>query len=446
MTDTWTKKSDIPTRRHSLSTSAVDGKIYAIGGDLAGFGLAVLSTVEEYDPITDTWTKKADMPTGRGYFSTSVVNGKIYAIGGQILRKGSPTVEEYNPMTDIWTKKADMPTSRSGLSTSVVNGYIYAIGGGGSAVTVVEAYDTGVGIRVATISPQEGHIAGDEFIAISGSGFPTDAIVTIGGKQLTDWDVTDTLITGITPLGEEGERDVFITTPSIDYQVFAGKFIYKTISNVAIKGITPTNGKQAGGDTGSITGSGFLPGATVLVDGIKATNVVVAATLITFTIPPGTEGAKDVIVTNPDGQKDTLHSGYIYNPFPVIDDIEPYESLLAGRTQITITGDYFMPGIFVTIGDKRIQRLDFFSPTELRFRTPADTAGPKDVRVVNPDGQEAILKEGFTYNPAPAISSVSPNMASLEGGTEITITGTGFLSGADVLIGGAEASYEKVGR
>jgi hypothetical protein len=30
----------------------------------------------------DTWTKKADMPTARWSLSTSVVNGKIYAIGG----------------------------------------------------------------------------------------------------------------------------------------------------------------------------------------------------------------------------------------------------------------------------------------------------------------------------------------------------------------------------
>ena len=31
-----------------------------------------------------TWTQKADMPTARHTLSTSVVNGKIYAIGGGI--------------------------------------------------------------------------------------------------------------------------------------------------------------------------------------------------------------------------------------------------------------------------------------------------------------------------------------------------------------------------
>ncbi len=75
----------------------------------------------------DTWTQKADMPTARCCLSTSVVNGKIYAVGGSPARNvGLSTVEEYNPATNKWKKKADMPTPRCCLSTSVVNGKIYA--------------------------------------------------------------------------------------------------------------------------------------------------------------------------------------------------------------------------------------------------------------------------------------------------------------------------------
>ncbi len=74
---TWTQKTNMPTARWNLSTSVVDGKIYAIGG------LGGLKKVEEYNPATDTWTEKADIPTGRTMLSTSVVDGKIYAIGGQ---------------------------------------------------------------------------------------------------------------------------------------------------------------------------------------------------------------------------------------------------------------------------------------------------------------------------------------------------------------------------
>jgi N-acetylneuraminic acid mutarotase len=137
----------MPTARSTLSTSAVNGKIYAIGGQMGrwgpGGGLAV-PIVEEYDPATDTWVRKADMPTARLGLSTSVVNGKIHTIGGL---RGTHVVEEYDPSADTWTKKTDMPRPRMDFSTGVVNGKIYAIGGTHTwpivPVPTVEEYDSG---------------------------------------------------------------------------------------------------------------------------------------------------------------------------------------------------------------------------------------------------------------------------------------------------------------
>ena len=139
---TWIIKADMPTARMYLSTSVVNGKIYAIGG--ASKIEVGISAVEEYDPTTDTWTEKSPMPTPRWGFATSTVNGKIYAIGGAEGHPGSPSkaVEEYDPATDTWATKADMPTARWGLSTSAVNGKIYAIGGGiPNGLRTVEEYD-----------------------------------------------------------------------------------------------------------------------------------------------------------------------------------------------------------------------------------------------------------------------------------------------------------------
>ncbi|MBC8229460.1 hypothetical protein H8E77_07935 [bacterium] len=100
MTETWTKKSDMPTAKSGASTSVVNRKIYVIGGTTTGFPYSgVVSTVEEYDPATDTWTKKANMPTVRCMLSTSAVDGKIYAIGGTttgISWTYTSTVEEYD--------------------------------------------------------------------------------------------------------------------------------------------------------------------------------------------------------------------------------------------------------------------------------------------------------------------------------------------------------------
>jgi N-acetylneuraminic acid mutarotase len=141
--DMWEKRTDMPTARHAIGTSVVDGVIYTIGGSLPG----LCSTVEAYDPVADKWEKKANMPTARGALSASVVDGKIYAIGGLMGDGPTSTVEEYDPVADRWIKKANMPTARYGLSTSVVNGRIYAIGGAPSqqvTFATVEEYDPAI--------------------------------------------------------------------------------------------------------------------------------------------------------------------------------------------------------------------------------------------------------------------------------------------------------------
>ena len=147
-TDTWTTQNRMPTARFCFATGVVDGKIYAIGGTTGpGTTHATRVATEEYNPVTDIWTKKTAIPTGRWGHAACVVDGKIYAIGGV---PGDPwithlrTVEAYDPLTDTWTKKADMPTARGFFSASVVDVKIYAIGGALASKTMlstVEVYD-----------------------------------------------------------------------------------------------------------------------------------------------------------------------------------------------------------------------------------------------------------------------------------------------------------------
>ena len=148
--DVWdTTITSMLTPRASHCTSVVDGKIYVIGGMTSGpsFWEGMRDTVEIYDPVTDSWSIGASMPTERAYFTTSVVDGKIYAIGGDLVTmEDISTVEMYDPVTNTWTTKSPMPTARAGHVASVVDGIIYIIGGGTHsasppAFSTVEAYD-----------------------------------------------------------------------------------------------------------------------------------------------------------------------------------------------------------------------------------------------------------------------------------------------------------------
>ena len=67
--------------------------------------------------------------------------------------------------------------------------------------------------------------------------------------------------------------------------------------------ISPTSGTTAGGTPVTITGTGFLAGATVSLGGTAATGVtVVSSTSITATTAAHAAGAVSVVVTNTDAK------------------------------------------------------------------------------------------------------------------------------------------------
>jgi hypothetical protein len=212
-----------------------------------------------------------------------------------------------------------------------------------------------------------------------------------------------------------------------------------------VSSISPTSGTTSGGASVTITGTGFLSGATVKVGGTSATPIVVASsTSITAKTPSHSSGSASVVVTNTDSQTGTLSNGYTFlNPAPNVTAISPTSGATSGGTAVTITGTGFRSGASVKIGGTSATAVTVVSSTAITAITPVHSSGATSVEVTNSDGQSDTLTNGFTYstsNPAPTISKVSPASGRTAGGTAVIITGTGFLSGASVKFGGASAT------
>lgn len=80
-----------------------------------------------------------------------------------------------------------------------------------------------------------------------------------------------------------------------------------------VTSVSPTAGTTSGGTSVTITGTGFLSGATVSFGGTAATNVsIVSSTSITATTPAHAAGTVNVVVTNTDSQNGTLSNGFTY--------------------------------------------------------------------------------------------------------------------------------------
>lgn len=170
--------------------------------------------------------------------------------------------------------------------------------------------------------------------------------VTFDGTAATGVTVvSDTEITCTTPADTAGAVDVVVTTDGGSDTLTSG---YTYVDEPTATAIDPDSGSSAGGDTVTITGTGFVDGDTITVtfDGTAATDVsVTSATTITCTTPAGTAGAVDVVVTTSGGSV-TMSGGYTYVdiPAPTVTAISPAYGSTAGGDSVTITGTGFKEG------------------------------------------------------------------------------------------------------
>lgn len=207
--------------------------------------------------------------------------------------------------------------------------------------------------------------------------------------------------------------------------------------------VTPATGTVSGGTTVTLTGSNFAALAVVTIGGAAATVVNRTTTSLEVLTPAGSEGAVDVVVTNPGGQTSTLTGGFLYvAPIapPTITTVTPASGPTAGGTVITVNGSLFKAGaeVRLTVGGtpQPATNVVIVSSAQLRATTPAHVAGLASITVRNPvDALEGSLADVFTYLAPPTITSVTPNTGFTSGGLPVTIAGTAFRTGAVVRFG-----------
>jgi uncharacterized protein (TIGR03382 family) len=218
---------------------------------------------------------------------------------------------------------------------------------------------------------------------------------------------------------------------------------YTYIAAPVLSSLAPTAGPIAGGTSVTLTGSSFVSGATVTFGGTAASVTSSSGTSIAVTTPAHAAGAVDVVVTNPDSQVATLTGGFTYLAAPVLTSLTPTSGTSAGGATVTLTGDHFATGAVVTFGGTA-GTITSLSATSIVANTPAHAAGAVDVVVTNPDGQASTLTGGYTFVDYPHITSISPAFGPTGGNTSVTITGTHFVTGASVIIGGNVADVSSV--
>jgi hypothetical protein len=305
-----------------------------------------------------------------------------------------------------------------------------------------------------SITPNAGNIAGGTTVAVVGTGFDTvnGLSMDIGGSNcvVSAPSLTSTGFTCVTTARAAASVATTITNADGDSQSIVTAASYTYQPGPTITSLAPNAGALAGGTTTVLTGTGFISGAVITIDGVVCTPLVfTSATTMSCTTGANTAGAKNIIVTNPDGQTGSLASGFTHQAAPTIASVSPNGGPLAGGTTVTITGTGFdtANGINnVSFGGSSCGGVAALTATSFTCVTTAHAAGAVDVIVTNNDGDlQAVTGTGlFTYRNAPSVTSAAPTAGPLAGGTTIAVTGTGFVTGATVSVGGVACSSPTV--
>ncbi|HBI33866.1 MAG TPA: hypothetical protein DDY44_01795 [Candidatus Moranbacteria bacterium] len=278
--------------------------------------------------------------------------------------------------------------------TSITRAVGGAGGQSGSGTGTAGAANTGNGGKGGGISSAGG--AGGSGVVIV-RYLTHKPVVTIGGTSATNVAVTSpTTITATTPAHTAGTADVVVTNYDGQSATLTNGYTFNPAPTISAGAVSPASAKLTGGDTITITGTGFYGTPTVTLGGTAATAVtVVNPTTITATTPAHSVGAVDVVITNEDSQSATLTNGFTFTELPpTLSSISPDNGPVAGGTNVTISGTNFVAGSVSAIGGTITTDGDYTVHTFTGSGTfTADSDMPVEVLVVAGGGGGAGMAE-----------------------------------------------------
>ena len=477
--------ADIATTLGQLGVSAADQQLMAT--DMAGVDESGLAR----GPVTDLFAPPADFAgdaqqligyqgwaaglgsdtppvvTGLDESTTPTAGGGTLTIYGANLQDATgisfgESAPDHNLGTNLQCDYAQCTTTvppGSGTVDVTVDGP-----GGPSARTTADrlTYTEPASPVVSRIFPATGSITGGDSVQVFGSGL-IDAAIYFGPTLADDWSCTDKLCTATAPASAQATTvDVQAVIPGGTSPPTAGdRFTYSATEPPpppvpTVTGVSPASTNVHGGNTITITGSGFTDASDVSFykDGVQWGDIddftVVDDSHITFPAPSDVPETVDTVVTTPAGSSATSTADRLTftEGNPTITGVSPASGPTTGGTPVTITGSNLNDSDFA-FGDADQPTGVSCAPTRCTMTTGPGPAGLVDVRSSSDDDSSTSTlsaADHFTYVKAgaPTATRIAPDAVSVSGGTPIAIIGTN-LGGGTVTIGGQPAGTDTEG-
>ena len=179
-TDTWTTGPGLPLPLHHFSAVTYRGEPVVIGGFVPGAELTSKQSDRVYALRGDAWEQLPPLNHPRAAAAAAVVGDKIVVVGGQANGKLVPQTEVFDG--DSWQDVADIPTPREHLGAASDGRYLYAVGGRELAadknLPTLERYDPGSDswTKLKDMPEATGSV---------GAAYAGGRVVTVGGESTT---------------------------------------------------------------------------------------------------------------------------------------------------------------------------------------------------------------------------------------------------------------------
>ncbi|MBI5359860.1 MAG: IPT/TIG domain-containing protein [Planctomycetes bacterium] len=404
-TDTWATLAAIPATVNYGADMVLAGtdKIYLMRG-------TATTTFYRYTISTNTWDTMTALPNtasyGAGLAYVSSANA-IYCARAS----SSSDFYKYDITSNSWSVMSSLSATLNyggGLHYPGTGDFMYMFGSNGQQTFYKYSISLNAWTQLANAPSTFGYYPQMVYAGFGDKIYATGA--NYGPSSTTNhaWWYYSTTTNAWTTL---------TNTPFKYYQVtdFArvNDYIYSLVGNntpyitkycvldsgatPSISLINPSTGPTSGNSPVSITGTGFYPGLTLTFGGQAATNIVFNSSIsLTVTIPAGSAGAANVVITNPNTKTSTLVGGFTYDSKPYLTSATPQILVASGGTPITITGANFVSGATVSVGGVSATGVLVVDPFTITCTAPSGLA-IASLTVANPDLQNATLTNYFEF-------------------------------------------------
>jgi hypothetical protein len=407
----WSRTGPMVETRFSHSTTLLDdGRVLVVGGRPSGAGPA-LASAEVYDPLTNAWSATGSLNIGRlAHRATLLQDGRVLVSGG--FSVGPPTnampveatAELWDPATGTFSFTADMPNSHAlHTATLLDDGRVLVAGG-----------------RFCTSPP------------------PAQCDFTFRSNKS---DIYDPATETWSPTGDLSfDRHTTNAVKLNDGRVFiAGGF-----SSTSQGGVTGETYDPAAGFwelTGAMAVARPRPSLTLLQDG----RVLVAGTI--------GAASNTAEVFDPESETFAPTSNLLFGTFNHYAGLLPNGDVMvagggpaAALTQIwdPDSGTWRFGG---TMNEAHGTGSTFGTTMDAILLSSDPEGAAFDPAVCGDNCGKLLVVGGIDpraadlYTPEPTLATVGPTTGPTSGGTEVVLTGTGFLEASEVRFGDTAVEF-----